>query len=50
MAVSDPDGDLVNAGSIGAPAQMFVFVEEHPESIDDGAFETTAFTTDQTWW
>ena len=30
-----------------SPSEMFVFVEDHPDSIDDGAFETS---NDKTWW
>ena len=32
--------DLGKTSSIAAPAGMFVFAEDHPDSIDDGGFET----------
>ena len=48
--VSAAGFDVVKETSLAAPAEMFVFVEDHPDSIDDGGFETSPDTSDQTWW
>jgi prepilin-type N-terminal cleavage/methylation domain-containing protein/prepilin-type processing-associated H-X9-DG protein len=41
--------DVTKTTSLGAPVEMFVVVEDHPDSIDDGGFETSQ-GSDQTWW
>jgi len=45
-----PEVDLLKTSSLASPAEMFVFMEEHSDSIDDGAFETSDNKSDKSWW
>src|SRR5262249_10839491 len=42
-------GILVKTSALAVPSEMFVFIEDHTDSIDDGAFETSPDAADQTW-
>ncbi|PYI87510.1 MAG: hypothetical protein DME26_05910 [Verrucomicrobia bacterium] len=47
---SAPGYNLEKASSIAAPTDMFVFIEDDSDSIDDGLFETDFKATDPSWW
>lgn len=47
---SVPEYDLKKISSLASPSAMFVLVEDHPDSIADGAFETPNRSSDQSWW
>jgi prepilin-type N-terminal cleavage/methylation domain-containing protein/prepilin-type processing-associated H-X9-DG protein len=42
-------GDVLKLGALVRPAEMFVFAEDHADSIDDGGFETYADTNPNIW-